>query len=426
MSKSKMINRRNHRSGERGQVLVLCAVCILVLMLFVGLAISFGFAYVTKARLGKAADAAALVGARYSAKGSTVAGALAQSAFALNYPTSSTPPVVNVVYSTDANGNTLVNVTSTATIATSFLGMLGDSTMNVTSYAQSKAQRVALTLVLDRTGSMGPDGGMAALPGAVTSFINYFDNNLDSAALISFANDVTVNVPMMTGGFQQPIINAATAMTANGNTWSEGALTQALATETAFVPPAATNPQKVVVFFTDGNANTVKDTVSCGGGTAGSGTWNMGGYDVQAYGVAFLHPDVVTNPTCSETGTNCCQPLSGQTAAYFNSHVAGGPMPINWLDISGPNGDARFRAIALANSMRAVGITVYAIGLGSATEPVNPGFICQIANDPSPACAAFAPNLNLPMGIGQWVATGGELDQAFQTLAEEIRLRLTQ
>ena len=53
---------RRYRKQERGQILILCAICLIVLLLFVGLAIDFGLAYVTKARLGKAVDAAALTG----------------------------------------------------------------------------------------------------------------------------------------------------------------------------------------------------------------------------------------------------------------------------------------------------------------------------------------------------------------------------
>ena len=66
---------RKYRKSERGQVLILCAVCLVVLLLFVGLAIDFGMAYVSKASLGKAVDAAALTGAKNSdqAAGETLA-----------------------------------------------------------------------------------------------------------------------------------------------------------------------------------------------------------------------------------------------------------------------------------------------------------------------------------------------------------------
>ena len=72
-----MFNSIEKRQGERGQVLILCALCLTVLLLFVGLAIDFGLAYVTKANLGKGVDAAALTAARYSAQGTSASTALA-------------------------------------------------------------------------------------------------------------------------------------------------------------------------------------------------------------------------------------------------------------------------------------------------------------------------------------------------------------
>jgi len=427
MKKSKIINRRNHRRGERGQVLVLCAVCIVVLLLFIGLAVDFGFAYVAKARLGKAADAAALIGARYSAQGTTVSTALAQSAFAMNYGgASSVPPVINVAYTSDPTGNTYVNVNVTATIKTSFLGILpGDNSVAVSSNAQTKAAKVVMTLVLDRTGSMLGDGGAAALPSSVADFINYFDDTHDTVALVSFANNVTVDVPFPTtgtGNFQQAIINAANAMPFQGATWSEGGLQQAYTTETAYTIPPATNPLRVVVFFTDGNANTIhQDMVTCTSGNEPSGSWNVGGFDDGAT-VGFLTPGTnPSSPSCQESDSHCCYGPNS-TPGTFNSQVAGVPMPINWTNISGPSGDARYRAIAIANNMRAAGIAVYAIGLGSATEPVDASFLCQIANDPgcTPKLAIGA------TGMSQFVTSGAGLPAAFQTIAEAIRLRLTQ
>jgi len=413
-----MITRRNFRKAERGQVLILCAIFMIVLLLFVGLAVDFGMAYVTKAQLGKAVDAAALTGARYSAQGTVKGTALAQSAFAMNYGTSSldytAPPVVNVNYSTDAGGNTLVNVSATATNKTFFAGLLpGFSTLNVASTAQSKAARVQMTLVLDRTGSMAAsgDGGILAIPGAVSDFITMFDDTNDSAALVSFADDVTVNVPMRTGSFQQAIINAADALTANGPTWSEGALQQALTTETTFSPPPGTNPQRVVVFFTDGLANTIKSTATCTSGSQKSGTWNMGGQDNNT-GYSLFHAGN-NNAVCSNSG--CC-------AGTFTS-LAGTQEKINWQDISAPlTGDASVRAIALANTMRADNITVYAIGLGDGNAGTVEPFLCQIANDP----CSLTYNANAPQGVMEWAPNAEALDQAFQTIATIIRLKLTQ
>ena len=408
-----MHSRRNIWSAERGQVLILCALSMIVLLLFVGLAIDFGMAYVTKAQIGKAADAAVLTAARYSAQGTAKATALAQSAFAMNYGSSSldytSTPVVNVTFSTDASGNTIVNVNATATNKTFFAGLLpGFSTLSVATSAQSMAKRVVMTLVLDRTGSMVGDGGSVALPPAVTNYIELFNNSKDNVSVVSFAEDVKVDVPMMTGNFQQPVINDVNAMHFAGGTFSDGGLQQALSIENGFVMPPGANYEKVVVFFTDGNANSVNSTATCKSGKLKTGVYNIGGYD-DGSDVGFF-----TSYTNNENCANCCN-------GTFTT-LAGSQQAINWTNVSGPSGDARARAIADANNMRAAGITVFAIGLGSATEPVDQPFLCQIANDP---CSTTY-NAALPSGEMEWAPNAEALDQAFQTVASTILLRLTQ
>ena len=80
---------RKHRKRERGQILILCAICLMVLLLFVGLAIDFGLAYVTNAKLGKAVDSAVLTAAKNTGLGQTAFTPIAKSAFFMNYGISS-------------------------------------------------------------------------------------------------------------------------------------------------------------------------------------------------------------------------------------------------------------------------------------------------------------------------------------------------
>jgi Flp pilus assembly protein TadG len=446
--------QRKVKRNERGQILIMCALYMVILMIFVGLAVDFGLAYLTRARLSKAVDAAALTGARYSAQGQTQATNLALSSFAMNYGSPSldvgAAPVPTITFPTDPSGqgNTLINVSAQATIGTSFLGLLpGFSTLNVSSAAQAESRRVLMTLLLDRTGSMlpvaqgGEDGGSLYLGPAVTDFIGYFDNTYDSVAMVSFANNSTVDVPMQTGGFQQPIINAANNLPYQGGTFSDGGMQLAFTTETGFAPPAGTNPQKVVVFFTDGNANTVEGPITCNGGgnqavksngTAQNGTWNFGGTDTVGY-TLFLSTNNTTyqntqyyplnsNPrstaySSQDQGPWACS--NGGQDSMFTT-LSSGQQLITWTNVTT---DARNRVIADANNMRANGITVYAVGLGGAFTPVDQGFLCQVANDP---CAGANYNANNLPGAMEYAATGDALDSAFQTIASIIRLRLTQ
>jgi Flp pilus assembly protein TadG len=162
-----MIISRKHKNRERGQILILCALSMVVLLLFVGLAIDFGLAYLTKAKLGKALDAASLAGARNLYQGTAQAEAIARSTFAMNYGSSGrdvNPPVVNVSFVSPApDGSSQVNVSATSTIGTYFIGLLPQfKTLNVAVASQSNRNRVVMTLVLDRSGSMNGNGGAAA------------------------------------------------------------------------------------------------------------------------------------------------------------------------------------------------------------------------------------------------------------------------
>jgi uncharacterized membrane protein len=164
--------------NQRGQTLPLLALLLVVLILFIGLAIDFGFAYVTKANLSKAVDAAALAGIRSVAtQGDTQAKAVAANAFILNYgspgrDTSASAPIPKLNFVPDDIADDTcpveakcLNVDATATINTFFLRILPQwATLNVSAHAQAKRSPVVMSLVLDRSGSMQDNGGWSALP----------------------------------------------------------------------------------------------------------------------------------------------------------------------------------------------------------------------------------------------------------------------
>ena len=76
------------RMNQRGQVVILLAITLPVLLMFSALAIDVGFAYVTKAKLSKSVDAACLTAMKNLSQGQTTARTLALNAFAANYGTS--------------------------------------------------------------------------------------------------------------------------------------------------------------------------------------------------------------------------------------------------------------------------------------------------------------------------------------------------
>ena len=181
------------RKNQRGQVVLLLVISMPVLLLFSALAIDVGFAYITKAKLSKAVDAACLTAMRNLSQGQTTSRALALNSFTANYEASAldmNSPVVSVNFSTNSAGQTLVSVNATATIKTFFMRLLPQyQQFSVANSAQATRGKLIMTVVLDRSGSMKSNGGSGALPPAVTMFVNYFDNANDEVAMASFASN---------------------------------------------------------------------------------------------------------------------------------------------------------------------------------------------------------------------------------------------
>lgn len=410
---------------DRGQTLVLFALALSSLILSLGLAVDLGFAYVTKAKLSKAVDGACLTAMRNLAQGQTTATTLATNSFNANYRSTSldaSPPAVSINFSTDANGQTFVTVNATATIKTQFMALLpAYRTLPVSDSAQATRGKLVMSIVLDRSGSMQTNGGASALPPAVGTFVNYFNNTVDEVAMVSFASNATVDVAIGTN-FISPITNAANALNGHftGGTFGPGGLTLAKSQNESVPVIPGQNVVKVAVYFTDGYVNVIQDNLSCSGTMT---LYNYGGYD-SGNTVGFFNPangsSLATYNSSSRTwspSSFCLKNLAG-----FTSQIDGTTKTFTRTNVTA---DARYRALQTATAMRAEGMYIYAIGLGSS---VDSAFLRQIANDP----ASSTYDSSQPVGMAVFVPNcpsstcSAELQQVFQTIAAQILLRLTQ
>jgi len=400
--------QEKNRQKKHGQLLLIFAVFLPILLLFVGLAIDFGCAYVTRAALSKAVDAAALDGMRNLYQGQARATAIAQSAFNVNYTSvlgrEVGPPALNIVITTDASNNVVVNVSATVTISTFFIRILsGYRTLNVSSNAQATRPKLIMSLVLDRSGSMNLNGGAQALPPAVDIFVNYFDDTRDQVAMVSFSSVSTIDVTIRTG-FKSAITAAVNKMRFGGATYAQGGLLNGQAQIMSIPTAPGENVIKVAVFFTDGWANTVNDTLNCPPATK----LNFGGCSPPEAAVGW----------CS--GISFMDPITGNMrscgASQFPSQVTGTMQPLTQANIAN---DAMYRSILVANSMRTQGIVVYSIGLG---DKISQPFLQQVANDP--ASSTYDPNQ--PVGEAVFAPTAADLQGVFQIIAAKILLRLSQ
>ena len=397
--------------SERGQILPLLIVLLPILLLFVGLTLDLGMAYVTKAALSKAADAAALAAMKNMKAGQAAATAYAQDAFNANYAAfgaSSAVPTVNVQITTNSTNNAVVNVTATAALNTFFLRLLpGFQTVAVSTASQTTRPKLIMSLILDKSGSMNLNGGATALPPAVTNFVGYFDDTTDQVAEISFSSLAQVDVTMRTG-FTSPITGAVDAMKFAGSTFTQNGLSLGQAQIDSVNVTPSENVVKVAVFFTDGWANMIQNTLNCPAATL----INVGGCapPEQAAGwcgqntPAYIFVDPVTG-----NGATC-------SATTFPSQVTGGTLPLSIANISN---DAMYRANAVATAMRAEGIVVYSIGLG---DKISEAFLQQIANDPN--SSSF--DSSQPVGEAVFAPSAAQLDGVFQEIANKILLRISQ
>jgi Flp pilus assembly protein TadG len=397
----------NNQRHERGQIFALFALSLPVLILFMGIGVDLGFAFVTRANLSKAVDAAALAAMRNLNQGQAQATAIAQSAFNTNYGSGlgrdNSPPVFNVGITSDANNNAVINVGATVAINTFFLRLVpGLKTLQVTSNSQATRPKLIMSLVLDRSGSMNLNGGAQALPPAVDNFLTYFDNATDQVADVSFSSVASVDVSIRTN-FLNPITNAVNNMRFAGATYSQGGLLNGQSQINKVTVAPGANVIEVAVFFTDGWANTVEDTLNCPPSTL----LNFGGCAPPeaavgwCSGISFLDPTTGNGRSCGAT--------------RFPSQVAGGMQPLTQQNIAN---DAMYRTIQVANSMRAQNIVIYSIGLG---DKISQAFLQQVANDP--ASTTFNPNE--PVGQAVFAPTAADLQGVFQTIASEILLRLS-
>ena len=401
------------RGNHRGQILPMFVVLLPILLLFVGLTIDLGMAYVTKTALSKAADAAALAAMKNIKQGQAVAQQLAQQAFTANYAafgSNSPTPTVNVQITTNAANNTVVNVSATAQLNAFFLGILpGYKTINVSTASQTTRPKLIMSLILDKSGSMNRNGGATALPPAVTNFLTYFDDATDDVAEVSFSTLATVDVPMGTG-FTNPITNALNSMRFNGITFSQAAL-EAGQSQIQSVPVASGESViKVAIFFTDGWANSVVDTLNCPAATS----VEVGGCSPPEQAVNWCQSYGFFNPS-SGSSVQC-------SANTFYSEATGGNMPLTPVvptGITNVANDALYRANLAASTMRAQGIVVYSIGLGN---KISEAFLQQIANDP--ASTSF--DSTQPIGEAVFAPTAADLQGVFQDIANKILLRISQ
>ncbi|MDO8032058.1 VWA domain-containing protein [Janthinobacterium sp. SUN128] len=187
---------------QGGQVLVMVALSAVVLIASVGLAIDSALGYFVKAKLNAAVDAASLAAARGVTAGNseeeqrTRARQSARDFFDVNYPDHFllSTPTLHPVDVTFDKGTVTIDVSASASLPVSLMGVLGFKTLEVAASAQTIRKDLDMVLVMDTSGSLKNNAD--AVRAAGKSFLNKFNATVDRVGLLHFASEAQIDVPI--------------------------------------------------------------------------------------------------------------------------------------------------------------------------------------------------------------------------------------
>lgn len=240
------------------------AVFLTLLLLFVGLAVDTGRAYVVKAQLTKAVDGAALAAARMLNSGDPRQEAAR--IFKANFPggymgtSAVTDPTSDPGFfgldTIDETGVNVVTVTASATLPVTFMRLANFENVTVRSSGEAQRRMVDLSLVLDVSSSIG--SRWPAVRDAAREFVNAFDESSDRFALVTYGNGARVLTPMSSSrGFDKSDVISDIPNTLPGGST---AMVEGLYRgwdELRSVPLGTQSGLRVIVLFTDGASNSV-------------------------------------------------------------------------------------------------------------------------------------------------------------------------
>jgi Flp pilus assembly protein TadG len=359
--------------NKKGQVLVIVAIIIIVLMGIAALAIDFGRAYGVKAKLNAAVDVAAISAGRVVGKGAARVKSQAQEVFSANYPAGllgSTVSDPETSATHNADGSWTIVVTASAQLPTSFAAVIGRKDLDVRASGTVTVRTLDMMVVLDTSTTLNnPTGTPDLLKTAARKFITRFDPDSDRIGLVHYASGAITDVPITaTKGYNADTIDRAIShLDVSGCTASGDAMRVAKAQLDA-IPEDLRNSLRVIVLFTDGAPNTIAGKFLSGGGTANlySDWENMSGPATDLYRTSQQFEYVGyfggnTLPDTDYTGTvNLRSDLNPPTRTFIPS---GTPIQNTKCNV---NRAARSMLENVAHAARSESdpIRIFTIGLG--------------------------------------------------------------
>ncbi|WP_373988768.1 VWA domain-containing protein [Duganella sp. BuS-21] len=447
---------------QRGAVLPLIVIGMLVLIMAAGLAFSAGLSYMIKAKLNAATDSAALAGARATSLGgdqaTQTANAKAAAArfFNANFPagylgSTATLGDTQVSYS---GGQVTVSVSASATMPASLLGgnLSGPLTPGV--LTQTTRKDLDMVITLDTSGSLS-DSAANVRSSAIT-FLKQFNSTQDRVGLVHFAYGSEVDDairPTLRGFDRTSMETHIKALKFEGSTASPEGMWRARA-QLNSVPSANLNRSnlRVIIFFSDGAPNSFaaylnwKNSTDCTvAGTIatdddGSGE-PSGLYSPDDNNTALAGKCNPYNLGYNESLDRRAQ-LSDRVTSlpdWYNGHdvtarefkvVTTTPRVVtNAITYQNVNRAARNLVEAMAAKSQDEGIYVFTLGLGSQLKAASGAdkekgedtLKCMANAVDAPARCARP---SKPVGVYCYAATQADLTPCFSKLASAI-LKIT-
>ncbi|WP_305820887.1 vWA domain-containing protein [Massilia brevitalea] len=432
---------------QRGAVLIMVVLAMLVLLALVGLVVDGGLAYLVKARLNAAVDAAALAGARAvpAGKNQTEQTASAKTAaatfFAANIPENylmSRPALLSTDVSFD-KGQVTVDVHAEAPMPVSVMQLMGFTALNPVAYAQTIRKDLDMAFVVDTSGSLS--GSAAAVRASAKSFLNKFNVTQDRVGLIHFASGAEVDNPIDAEGrgFDRSAMLAnIDGFQFNGNTASVEGMWHAR-NELNKIPLLARSSLRVIVFFSDGAPTAFGSALKFNNPADCPRPGVLAHNDAAPSGLYALDRENTSiGGGCNAVSNNKIKTTVKGLPDWYDAHdnkkefpiVTAGPREVTaslasdteaWRNITRA---ARNLPEAVAARARDEGIYVFTLGMGQLKsktgfdKEVGENVLKCMANVADAPARCYDPDK--PVGMYCYAATGADLTPCFSRLASAI------
>lgn len=452
---------------QGGQVFIVLAISLVVLIGALGLAVDSGLGYLIKARLNAAVDAAAVAGARAVVHGDTeseqrqYADAAARKYFAANYPSGylgSSVQIsdIQVRFNDSLPGRVSVDVAARAALPVSFMRVMGFNVIDIVASARTIRRDLDMAFVMDTSSSLIPVA--AEIRQHASDFIDNFSSTTDRMSLIHFSNGAEVDEPIRTGplrGFdKRRIVQKIGGLQFKGATNSVEGMWHARDQLTRVTPPNRSS-LRVIVFFSDGTPNSLAShfnfqaSANCTVSGVISTTDDMNAREAPRGLWNQSKTQELVGGGCAQDRNLASILTANALPDWYNAHgandrefpiVGGGPRLVS-NDTSTPerafiniNHAARNMIEALAARARAEGIHVFTIGLGPLLQQLSgpelspddtgENILKCMANTPDALPRCKAASAGHPTGVYCHARTAGDLQPCFANMRAEL-LRIT-